>query len=275
MVEINGGLASAGSARPGGHPVSLGSRSKERDSVMTTKGYRRAGVVQILIGIVIFIILLGTICTLSTLVKRAGNALLYVPGWLGLVHRVTPAEVEELDLTSSPVMARFDHAGAYQVYTSDYDLLNISMLMEEGSAAKPWLKIVPEGSNTSVPIAFVSRGLSPFDSPYAAGRPVLRFELPQPGLYELVFPTRKASIFFVPDEVTGREWFYWLIFAVEAFIVLFLPGRYIIRRIVRERSDFDEHRRTQRARADAFWLREEHRRQAEESEQDMLGDRRD
>lgn len=242
---------------------------------MTIEGYRRAGVLQILLGIIIFVLVLAAICTLSAVVKQAGNALLYVPGWLGLVHRVTPAEIRELDLTGSPVMARFDRPGAYQVYTSDYDLLNISMLMEEGSTTKAWLKVVPAGSETSLPVAFVSRGLMPFDSPYAEGRPVLRFDVPQPGPYELVFPTRKASIYFVPDEVTGREWYYWLIFALEAFIVLVLPGRYLLRRIIEERTSFDEHRRTQRARADAFWQREEQRRQAEASEQDLFGDRKD
>lgn len=242
---------------------------------MTIEGYRRAGVLQILVGIVIFVLLLGAICTLSALVKRAGNALLYVPGWIGLIHRVTPAEVRELDLTSSPVMAQFDRAGAYQIYTSDYDLLNISMQMEGGSTTKSWLKVIPTGSDSSLPVAFVSRGLMPFDSPYAGGRPVLRFELPKPGRYELVFPTRKASIYFVPDEVTGREWVYWLIFATEAFVVLFLPGRFLVLRVAEDRSAFDEHRRTQRARADAFWEREERRRQAEASEQDILGDRQD
>jgi len=171
---------------------------------MTTEGYRPARLRTIGLGIAIFVLALIAVCSLSQGVKWTGAVLLFVPERLGLVQTVRPAEVLVLDLQHSPAQVAFSRAGLYQLYTSDYDLLVIAAELAR-SGAPAWVTITDAKTGAPVTVTHIERGLTPFDTPHASGRPVLGVEIPEPGAYVMDFPARKATMSVVPDYTTGHE----------------------------------------------------------------------
>lgn len=188
---------------------------------MTTESYRPARLRTIGLGIAVFVLGLIVVCSLSQGVKWTGAALLFVPERLGLVRTVRPAEVLVLDMRQSPVQVAFSRPGRYQLYTSDYDLLVIAAELAR-SDAPPWVTITNAKTGAAVTVTHIERGLLPFDTPYASGRPVLGVEIPKSGAYLLDFPARPATISIVPDYTTGHEGMIYTAFAAEV-ILLSLP----------------------------------------------------
>jgi hypothetical protein len=184
---------------------------------MTTEDYRPPRILAIGIGIALFVILLGAVCSLSQGIKWAGSVLLIIPERLGLVRTVKPAEVFRFDMTQTPARVRFPTAGDYQVYTSDYDLLVISDTLAQADEP-PWLTVTSAGDGSAVSLSHISRGLLPYDTPHAPGRPVIEVGIPEPGEYLLDYPTRPAEISLVPDYVTGKEAVIYAAFAVQILI---------------------------------------------------------
>jgi len=181
---------------------------------MTTESYRPPRVGTIGLGIALFVALLILVCSLSQGVKWAGAVLLFLPERLGLAGPVHRVEVTPLDMQVSPLQITFPDAQAYHVYTSDYDLLVISDELAR-SEAPAWLTVIRSGTDSRVPVTILRRGLMPYDSPLAAGRPVLAMQIEEPGSYVLDFPTRKATMTLVPDRTTGREAAIFTAFAVQ------------------------------------------------------------
>jgi hypothetical protein len=160
------------------------------------------------------------------------------------------------------VDAYFD-AGTYEIFTSNYELLSISMQFEESTSAS-WFHVTNPRTGERYEVSYVTRGLMPYDSPFADGRPVLRFSLDEPGVYRLNFPTPPAaSVFFVPDTTTGKEWLIWLVYLGEVGLILGVPGWFYIRGWRREAENLAAMRRAQRARADSFWEHEQTRQEIE------------
>ena len=110
-------------------------------------------------------------------------------------------------------------------------------------------------------MTYILRGLMPFDSPFAEGRPVLRFSIDEPGLYHLSFPTPPGgSVYFVPDTTTGKEWLIWLVYLGEVGLILGVPGWFYIRSWRSDAEELAAMRKAQRSRADSFWEKEDARR---------------
>lgn len=171
---------------------------------MASESYRPPRVRTIGLGIGLFVVLLILVCSLSQGVKWAGAALLFLPERLGLAEPVHRAEVTPLDMQSSPLQVSFPVAQAYHIYTSDYELLVISDELAR-SEAPAWLTATRSGTGSRVRVTIIGRGLMPYDSPLAAGRPALAMQIEEAGSYVLDFPTRKATMTIVPDRTTGRE----------------------------------------------------------------------
>ena len=111
----------------------------------------------------------------------------------------------------------------------DYDLLIISDSLrdvneniENAEDLHSWLTVQPIDSGETLPIGYIHRGLMPFDSLLAQGRPVLNFEIKTPGRYELKYSTRQALFYVLPDYTTGKERTIYLIYVVE-FALLLIP----------------------------------------------------
>ncbi len=223
---------------------------------MANQGYKPPGFLAIIGGVIMFVVLIGLVCSISTTVKVVGYALLYVPSRLGWVDVPRPEDIQRLDLVSTPVNAHLD-PGTYEVFTSSYELLSISMQFE-GSTSATWFHVADAATGERNQIEYVLRGLMPYDTPFAEGRPVLRFTIDKPGLYQLSFPTPPAtSVYFVPDTTTGKEWLIWLIYLGEVGLILGVPGWFYIRAWRREAENWDEMRKAMRARADRFWEKED------------------
>lgn len=171
---------------------------------MTSESYRPPRIRTIGLGIGLFVVLLILVCSLSQGVKWAGAALLFLPERVGLVEPVHRAEVTPIDMQASPLQIAFPTAQAYHVYTSDYDLLVISDELAR-SEAPAWLTVTQSETGSRVQVTILGRGLMPYDSPWAAGRPVLAMQIEEGGSYILDFPTRKATMTIVPDRTTGLE----------------------------------------------------------------------
>ncbi len=185
---------------------------------MANESYRSPRVRTIGLGIGLFVVLLILVCSLSQGVKWAGVALLFLPERLGLAEPVHRAEVTPIDMQTSPLQVSFPEAQAYHVYTSDYELLVISDELAR-SDAPAWLTVIRSETGARVQVAILGRGLMPYDSPLAAGRPVLAMQIEHAGSYVLDFPTRKATMTIVPDRTTGREAAIFAAFAVQLAVL--------------------------------------------------------
>jgi hypothetical protein len=188
---------------------------------MANKAFQPPRLLSIGLGIALFLLFLIVMCSLTQGVKWAGSVLLFLPDRLGLVQTVRPAEVFAFEMTHSPAEVKIARAGLYQVYTSDYDLLVISDQLAQ-SGSPPWMTVSNAGSGKAVQVSHVTRGLLPYDTPYAPGRPVIELTIPEAGEYLLVCPTRQAEIAMVPDYMTGHEGVIYASFAVQ-LLILALP----------------------------------------------------
>ena len=159
---------------------------------------------NILLGILVVVVLIVSLCSASVLVKWAGTAFLVLPRVFGVVESVRGHEIVILPLNSSPTAVVFPNPEKYLVYTSDLALLEISANLQ-ASDARPWLVVQHAGTAEIVPVTFLQRGLMPYDDPRAPGRPILAFEIAQPGTYALSHPRQDLAVALVPDRTTGQE----------------------------------------------------------------------
>jgi hypothetical protein len=174
-------------------------------------------------GVIISIILLIAFLTSAQVVKSFGNIFLFLPDKLGILQTVTKAEIAEIKMSNPPTNLYFENAGLYTVYTVDYDLLIIN---DEIAKHKldPWLKITEISSGKPVKVDYVERGLRLYDTPLAKGRPIHTFYIDNPGTYEIGHMTKKVSIYFLPDYMTGNEDLITMSFLGQLVILLGIAG---------------------------------------------------
>ena len=225
---------------------------------MTQTDYRSPNIRSIIIGIVLFAVFLVAVCSLPQVVKTIGAGLLYLPSRLGLVEMVRRDQVQAFDMRTAPPQVEFSQAGRYAVYTGDYDLLVLTdEINREG--ADPWLVLTDPGTNANLRVVGVERGLMPYDSPYAAGRPIFTFVITEPGLYAMVFPRREASFSILPDTTTGKERTILLAYAVELAILGLAVGLPYWRAVKARRARIASMLPPRPPEADAFWRAESRR----------------
>jgi hypothetical protein len=211
-----------------------------------------------LLAMLVLIVLVFVFINLGVVIKILGAGLMVVPSALGIVHQVGPQEVFTYDLRTNPTMVGIGQPGRYAVYAYDYDLLTTSDQIDS-SGAPPWITLESQATGEKVPVAFVKRGLRPYDTPLAKGRPALSFVITQPGIYIMRHPARLSVVSIVRDYVTGKERLLTAVLLIEIALVsapvsVPLLRRYLARRQARRRSQQET-----RQRADAFWQREERR----------------
>ena len=183
---------------------------------------------SIFLGVLLAVLLLAAVLRLADIVKLAGATLMFVPGHLGLVDVVARDQVIELSFSASPTPVDFVAPGAYLLYTNNYDLLVINDAVLE-SDAPPWLSATA-ASGEPVDLELVERGLVPFDTPLARGRPVARLLIPAGGQYSIVHPRRPAQVYIVPDYITDRIGFLTLVSVTQVGIAGVVASSFISRR---------------------------------------------
>ncbi|MBN1450746.1 MAG: hypothetical protein JW963_06995 [Anaerolineales bacterium] len=159
---------------------------------------------SILLGIALFIVAFLAFLRLPDVVKFAGAALMYVPAKVGLIDMVSPQDVIPMSLAENPSIISIASPGQYLLYMSNLDLLVIHDAIVKDNS-QPWMKIQPEHLDTELEITLIGRGLAWYDTPFAAGRPVVTFRVDQPGVYRVTHPTRPDTAYLVPDTLTGKE----------------------------------------------------------------------
>jgi len=210
---------------------------------------------DILFGIIALVVLIVAFINLGAVAKLAGAGFMVIPSALGIVQQVSPKEIFTVGLSRSPTLVGISQPGRYAVYAYDYDLLMTSDQLEQANAA-PWITLKSQITGETAPVAFVKRGMRPYDTYLAKGRPVLSFVVAKPGVYVMTHPSQPVRISVVRDYVTGNERTFTLAILAQIALVItpaviVTSRRYLARREARRRSQ-----RETRDRAEAFWRRE-------------------
>jgi hypothetical protein len=207
---------------------------------------------DILLGVIALVVLIVAFINLGAVVKLAGAGFMVIPSALGIVQRVSSREVFTYDMSRSPTMVGISQPGRYAVYAYDSDLLTTSDQLEQSNAA-PWITLKSEISGETVPVAFVKRGMRPYDTFLAKGRPVLSFVITSPGVYVMLHPARPAPISVVRDYVTGNERALALAFLAQIGVVV-IPLVFVYARRYLTRLDARKAaQRRKRQQSEEFW----------------------
>jgi len=215
---------------------------------------------NILAGAVAFGLLLTMVWQLSAVTKCFGFVLLYLPAQLGIVRQATPQGIQQIQ-AAGWVTITVANPGSYHIYLDSYDFLqqtDADLL----TGKPPWLLIQEIPSHEALAVAYITRGLRLYDTPFAGGRPAFSVNITHPGEYR-VSARKAAALWLVPNYITGQETLMTLAIIIElAALVILSSGlwywshrrQYAARDVQRQRHD------ERRAQAEAFWKREHEQR---------------
>jgi hypothetical protein len=219
--------------------------------------YKSPTLRNILVGILIFFVVVLVFSSLDNVVKTLGRILMIVPSQMGFYPLSSADEVVSVNMASNPTNLTFIHAGTYQVFANDYDLLNITLQIEN-SQGSPWLVVSSKASGENIPVSFVHRGLRLYDTPYAAGRPIFSIDIPSPGEYQLSHPSRPANIYFVPDQTSKYAGTILFSFIVEIALLAGMGWIFFRSRHRAQNVRIREIEERTRERAEQFWKTRKH-----------------
>lgn len=219
---------------------------------MSADTYRPSSARAIIFGIIGFIILLAIVCGLSEVIKSLGTPFMILPEELGWIPKADRNDVVTIDMQMSSIRTTIEHPGNYVVYGYDYDLLLLTDEMAR-SNAHPWLNIQNVATSEKIIPEFNTRALLPFDSILVRGRPLFQFSISQAGEYQLSFPRRYATIFLLPDQVTGYIGVILFTTAIQLTIIA-IPVMAFLRNVFRKkRARVDAIRNLKRTNDEQFW----------------------
>ncbi len=222
---------------------------------MSDQSYHPSKISPIVLGIILFVLFLMVLCSLPSLVKLAGYPFLWAPEQLGLLNVVHPNDVTVIHMGEGQNhTVTLTAPGWYQIYTNDSDLLQASDDLAVRSG-KPWINArSPSGSPAS--IRFIERGLRPYDSPFAKGRPVMAIYVDEPGQYNLRHPTKPSDFSIAPDYTTGNEFTIYFFYILQ-FGVLMIPVAYFVRKSqIKLSRRINSVKQLKRIQGEDFWKRE-------------------
>jgi len=217
--------------------------------------FKTPRIIAIIAGIIIFIILMIAFFSFGQVVKGFGNIFLFLPDKLGIIQTTKRAEIAEVYMYDSPTFLNFEKPGLYTVYTVDYDLLIINDELTNHKL-DPWLKVTEVASGQPVEIGYVERGMRIYDTPLVQGRPIHTFYIENPGAYEIGHLSKKVSIYFMPDYLTGNEDLIAFSYLSQLAILLVIGGIFY-RRKAKERAarirEIKELKNIQKPEGERFW----------------------
>ena len=175
------------------------------------------------LGLVAFGIILLALMQLPTIAKTLGTPFMLWPEFLGVTQRVRSDEVVRATIAANTFesSAEIPQSGRFLLYTDNYHYLNNSV--KNGSIA--WIKLFSADSNARVPMLPVSRGLRPYDTPLAAGRPIMRIQASRSGFVNIEHPNLEepVTIYIVPDYLSGNEGLLSILFAAQLALIIGIP----------------------------------------------------
>ncbi len=234
---------------------------------MSDTSYRPSSARAIILGITAFILLMSILCGLSEVLKTVGSPFLILPQQLNIIPKVTRADVMSFEMRQSPVDVQLQRSGEYAVYTKDIDVLIITDQMAESGHA--WFKVTDSASGEKIDVQFVKRGLIPFDSALAKGRPVYTFDIQHAGQYQFSFPRRYATIYVLPDNIVGNEGTV-LFFVILQVALLAFPASYFIRKLMKKRrAKFAAIRNLKKTTDNQFWEALKHQRERQQGKSNL------
>ena len=196
---------------------------------MSEPAYRPPALRSMFGGCLLTLIVLVPLVFISNTVKYVGLPFWVLPQALGLIPKVSAADVRSLDLSSSPSTIELPAPGPYLVYSDNYELLELTLLLEQQQAL-PWLKLTNVETGATVPTEFVARGLMPYDPVVVPGRPILRFVILDAGVFETTHLTRSSAVYVVPDYTTGAETELFLVALLQLAVIVAMVRWLILRR---------------------------------------------
>jgi hypothetical protein len=226
---------------------------------MSNRDYHPPRIQTIIIAGVIFMASLGMLWTLRSSIKQVGDIFLYLPSKMGLVERVAPEEIHIVDLnTASPTSIELTKPGKYIVFTDSYYLLRDSARSNAYDKAR--LEVISHITGEALNVVTVDRGVRPYDTPLAAGRPIFAFEVSASGSYEIMLlESLNTSVAIVPDYTSGKEPIIGLAFVVQLILLLAPFGIIYYRRHQRYQARIQNIRKPQiqrQTKGQAFWTAE-------------------
>lgn len=229
---------------------------------MTRHNYHPPLIRNIILGILIFIFGLVVLGHLGEFVKSIGYLFYFPLDKLGLLEQVTKEEVQVVDMSISNQMVEFNIAGRYAFYTSNLDLLLINDAILE-SNGKPWMKIDNLQNGENINVDFIQRGLMIYDTPFAKGRPILTFFIPDAGKYRIQNATQPGAVgYFVRDYITGNESKYIILLFSEIFLVclpiVWLGYQRVRRKMIRVKTTQKENKKRADALLDLLTQKNDH-----------------
>jgi hypothetical protein len=201
----------------------------------------------------VVVVLVVLLCSASAIVKWVGSSFLVLPRVVGLLESVRNDEIVSLPMDTTPTAVVFPRPERYLVYTSELELLEISASLQAAKATS-WLVVQRAETGEAVPVSFIDRGLMPYDDPRAPGRPILAFEIVEPGAYALSHPRRGFAVALVPDRTSGKEGIIAGVIAAQ-LTLLALPVALIVGRPWLERRRAWRRHQQERRRASETMLR--------------------
>lgn len=220
--------------------------------------YRPSTYRSLVIGVLVALSLLLLSANFTRLLKAGGSLFFILPNQLGLLQMVGPKDVQHVELgTRDGQEIAFAQAGPYLVYSNNAPVLQAAMNMKELILQ---IRGVPDESQP--PTQAILRGVRPYDTPFARGRPFLRVEIPKSGRYRFKFQGVAAgsryiqpldtTVSIVPDTISGREARIQQVFGVQIGLLLLLFSPRLLA-WMRKRRILRRDRQQRRAENDAAW----------------------
>ena len=187
---------------------------------MSNQEYQTPKFRTIVIAFVIFIGLLAALWNIDQVIKQTGDVFLFIPSKLGLVQRVTP---EEISVSNSEITLEIK-SGKYFIYAGFNSMIPIRLKTNNGVS----MGMKSQTTGEQITVLTVERGIRPYDTPLAKGRPIFKFEITTPDKYEISFDRNSyysGGIFtVVPDYTTGKETVITIAYAIQIAILIVLFG---------------------------------------------------
>lgn len=210
--------------------------------------------VSAIIGFALIGLVLMFIVTPIETVKRVGAPLLVAPSAIGLYHTPATEEIQTIVMHQGLPRINVSAAGPYVLYTDEQAMLQRANMFDD--VQRSWLTLRSLSDQHEINGMNITRGAMPYDSVAVSGRPIVRFEIDQPGTYEMVYARQSGTVYFLPDPTQAQEgrvvWAMLGQLVLVAIIIglIFLPR---IRQRMAQQREFDARLAEKRAQSEEFW----------------------
>ena len=207
-----------------------------------------------IIGLALIGLVLMFIVTPIETVKRVGAPLLVLPSAVGLYHTPVPDEVQTIVMHQGLPRVNINTPGPYVLYTDEQTILQRANMFDD--VQRSWLTLRSLSDQHEINGINITRGAMPYDSAAISGRPIVRFEIDQPGTYEMVYARQSGTVMFLPDPTQAQESRVVLAMLGQLVLLAIIIGLALLPRIRRrmaQRREFDARLAEKRAQTEEFW----------------------